>query len=621
MHARQTSHRDQLKRNGSSRRSSTLVPDDTFVARDPSPQKHKPIRSEGRRQRIVIHTSPFLRCVQTSIAISAGIAQYQGRNSTNGHMSNSKSHHMHSGSPHLHPIDSGHSPFLSAIPEPEEELTLAPSKRDQNFEPSTKTLLRLDAFLGEWLSPDYFDLITPPPSSVLMIASAKAELLRKGEYAGLLHESSSNHFGNFPGGWTAGWGSTTPTTDSDDDGPLTSLTTLGQTLPSRIRANSHSSTGSSGSKGSGRALAKLSTAVTADPTGYVPPTPTYAVSPSGPIPPGYVAHARDACVDVDYQWDSMREPQLWGNGGEYGEEWTSMHKRFRAGFQKMVSWYRTHEVKESPRSASASPVAAQSPADAHDDETDIVIIVVTHGAGCNALIGALTNQPVLLDVGMASLTMAVRKENIDVELGAEPDPDDQSPQQPLLYLRRSSIDLGISERYDMKLVASTDHLRPGFNPLGSPQTQSPRITSPSLSSHKHRFLSTSSSNSPTDTGFSIGEPAASRMLMRNGFSGLPQRSSSTVSPSSPLTGLWSNPSSVQPSKGGGSGSYVRELPADADQKENISAESKDTGTVASSQDNLGGTHSTRGLWGASIPSAQNERDKGPKRRWTVNEQR
>ena len=33
--------------------------------------------------------------------------------------------------------------------------------------------------------------------------------------------------------------------------------------------------------------------------GYTPPTSTYALSAADAIPPDYVAHARDACVEVD----------------------------------------------------------------------------------------------------------------------------------------------------------------------------------------------------------------------------------------------------------------------------------------------------------------------------------
>ncbi|KAH8156350.1 hypothetical protein CIB48_g11900 [Xylaria polymorpha] len=97
-----------------------------------------------RRFRVVLHSSPFLRCVQTSIAISAGLA--------------------------LNPASAPTSPPASA------------SSHDQKGGHVDKAVLRLDPFLGEWLSPEYFEHITPPPKSALMLATAKAELLRRSSY-------------------------------------------------------------------------------------------------------------------------------------------------------------------------------------------------------------------------------------------------------------------------------------------------------------------------------------------------------------------------------------------------------------------------------------------------------
>ena len=615
LQARTRSHHDRSRPNGATRRSKSSDKGEAQVSKEPRSDDHKHAERERRKYKIVIHTSPFLRCVQTSIAISAGMAQYHGSSPNSGHFPSSKPHHMHSGSPHVRPTESGNSPYLSAIAEPERDPPLHSPKKEQRAPQSTKTLLRLDAFLGEWLSPDYFDLITPPPSSVLMIASAKADLLRRGEYTESLYDSSSSRSGNFPGGWRSGWAVSTAITDSDEDGPLASLPMLGQTLPTRTRASSHSS---SGSTGSGKILPQLSTALVAEHGGYVSPTPAYAVSPSEPIPPGYVAHARDACVDVDYQWDSMREPQDWGNGGEYGEEWTAMHKRFRAGLQRMIAWYRNHDVEERRGSASGSMSSPRATAESTNDHVDTVLILVTHGAGCNALIGALTNQPVLLDVGMASLTMAVRKEHPEGESGSEAD---SKTRQSSISHRRSSIDLGLSDDYDMKLVASTEHLRAGSNPLSPSQTQSPRTSSPQSSTYRHRYGSVPSVSTPVDGRFFLGEPAISRTILRNGFAGVPQRSSSTASPASPLAGLWSAPSSAGASQERGTEDPVDDASGTDDQKENVQTETKDGSTLPSSSQTTTATNSTRGLWGAPVSGTPNEREAAPKRRWTVNEHR
>ena len=72
--------------------------------------------------RIIIHTSPFLRCIQTAISISTSLPR--------------------------------------------------------------KPLLRIDETWAEWMTPDYYTDITPPPPAGRMAADAKAELLRPGRRVG-----------------------------------------------------------------------------------------------------------------------------------------------------------------------------------------------------------------------------------------------------------------------------------------------------------------------------------------------------------------------------------------------------------------------------------------------------
>lgn len=465
----------------------------TAVERETQPPGHsKPTRSPRRRYKIIIHTSPFLRCVQTAIAISAGISQHR--------RTPGRSKALYASSPLSRTSDGNPSP-LSAIPEPEATAVQAPSGNDQAVprKASSKVLLRIDAFLGEWLSPDYYEQITPPPSSVMMVASAKAELLRRGEEIHRGHHASNRSVsGYFPGGWRSSSNPVSP--DADDDArPKPAAYTVGQ----RDRTGSH---GASTGKPLGReGLSRICTDVGRDGgDGYIPPTPTYAISPSDPIPTGYVAHARDACVEVDYQWDSMREPQNWGDGGEYGEEWSAMHQRFRKGLQMMIEWYRTHDrpSQESRPSHNGHNSREGAKAPEHEggeEDEDVVLVLVTHGAGCNALIGALTNQPVLLDVGVASLTMAVRKDaavaSADGAQAGDPRPGGQR--------RRSSVDASIYREYEMKLVASTEHLRAGSTPhQAPPQPFSKVAPPPTISSYRHRLDSRSSN--PAE-GFTFGE--------------------------------------------------------------------------------------------------------------------
>ena len=482
--------------------------------------------------------------------------------------------------------------MLSAIPEPDnEDEEVAHSGTRGKSKGITKARLRIDAFLGEWLSPDYFEAITPPPSSVLMVAGAKADLLRRGDFVDSIHDSAnpSSVHGNFPGGWASPKSHPDSGATSEDDGFLSDLSSLTIEGTKRDRASSYTATGATAGKSGLRAVRQARAACTFD-SGYVPPQPRYAISALDPIPSGYVAHARDACVDVDYQWDSMRPPQDWGNGGEYGEEWSSMHRRFRRGLQQMVLWYRSNET--STRSASA---------DSDEDGTDTVLILVTHGAGCNALIGALTNQPVLLDVGMASLTMAVRKH----AAGSEHAPSTQSPR------RRSSIDTGISDDYEVPLIASTEHLRAGSNPLTVPQLQTPsRNYSPQSGNYRQRFGSPTAHGpafEPNDNTFHLPAAAPNGGLRRS-------YTSASAGPTRANTGLWTKP----------------EADPTEDNKEPHGLESTlgynklawmDNQVASSIDDSPLEKDSHPGLWGAAAPSEVKGRDHGPKRRWTVNEHR
>ncbi len=430
-----------------------------------------------RPHRVIIHTSPYLRCVQTSIGISAGLAQQPA--------------------PREYGNDGG-----------EPRKNPPPGK--------VRPLLRVDAVLSEWLNPDYFELITPPPDSMFLLASAKGELLKPGDYTHIHDKSAAS---TFPGGWSA----------VDTDSPLSRISQLAEALP-RDRAASNSVV--EGGREARRLLVDTRT------DAYVHPIPSYAVSSSDPIPAGYVAHARDACLDIDYQWDSSREPLNWGNGGEYGEEWAAMHKRCRKALHKMLSWYRDQE----------------------STDHDTVLILVSHGAACNAFVGALTDTPVLMDVGLASLTLAVCK-----------DPNHTD---------------GIAEAYDVKLIGSTDHLRPS----SSSHQGSPTVGTPL---RKHR-----QTGSVVDGKFTE-RPSRSSLgsLKRSSQSASP--ASARMSPVTP-SGLWnSSPApSVTPEEGG-------------DQQSDTNGNSK-TNHVRPER--------RRGLWGSSSDITRvMDRDRGGKRRWTVND--
>lgn len=268
-----------------------------------------------------------------------------------------------------------------------------------------KVVLRLDPFLGEWLSPDYFETMSPPPAASMMLDPAKAELLRREDYT-KYRDPGLQAAPVVPNGANSLW-----QLDGEDT-PLENVSSLANALPSPSET---------------------------PPGGYIAPTPHYAISNNMPIPEGYVAHARDACLAVDCQWDSSRAPQAWGDGGSYGEEWTAMHRRFRGGVQRLVGWYAGCE-----RPTDLDWVGGDRPngeGEGEEVEEESVVVLVSHGAGCNALIGAITHQPALMDVGVASITLAVRKPDGEYEFGA-------GGEVPPVH-----------QIYDLKMTANTDHLR------------------------------------------------------------------------------------------------------------------------------------------------------------------
>lgn len=360
---------------------------------------------------------------------------------------------------------------------------------------------------------------------------------------------------------------------------LRAMAAAGHSFPKRARNISFGTELANGARMLNRALRQA--------LGYTPPMPNYAIAASAKIPPGFVAHARDVCIQLDQDWDSENEPLSWGDGGPFGEEWSSMHRRFRTGFQKMVDYY---ENLSGPDSSDAA------------DEDDIVLVLVTHQAGCNALIRLLTGAPALHDIGTASLTLAVRQPHVQAPKTAV------SPTR-----RRGSLDCGFADDYDVKIIASTEHLRAPSNPLG---LNSPRLgVSPALASRR-----LAGADSPE--GLSLGEPLTSR-----GSSGptmtrsLSQRAS--IAEGMPLsgnpTGLWRRGSR-----------YSRdESPDLSDSGATTSARSGTTSESIPEEHGAGPqpdkskpdihllpvrSASQRGLWGGESIA----RDRSPgKRRWTA----
>ncbi|KAL1631651.1 glycosylphosphatidylinositol anchor biosynthesis [Diplodia seriata] len=577
-----------------------------------------PDHRRKRKHKVVVHSSPFLRCVQTSVAISAGIAQYQGSPSASRSRSNSPRRRASLHTTTLNGRGTERSPGPKAIPEPEDNPTRNVLSKAFQRRGIEKTSLRVDAFLGEWLSPDYFDMITPPPNSTMMVAGAKADLLRRGEYIDT-RPSSSQGSGHFPGGWGSDRGAGAANSFNPTNHSLSALGSLAQALPLRDRASSQGSASSAASRVSRRRDMAIPTTTKSDAGVYRPPVPSYAVSPAEPIPRGYVAHARDACVAVDYQWDSMREPQEWGDGGEFGEEWSAMHKRFRRGLNKMFSWYKEH-------GSAGHPDEAVVDATEEEEEEELVLVLVTHGAGCNALIGALTNQPVLLDVGMASLTMAIKKEPSGQ---APPEPVSRTS-SPLNERRRSGLENALADEYEMVIVASTEHLRVGADPARPALLADNSLDQ--MSDFRRRYAG-SSTESVGDTGrrtsSSLGSIRRSSTLhsLTRSYTPSPGRHTPSSPSLGPATGLWSKPApkgeAFSETNNGTSEGFLVNFDGNdtASVKQETAAPEKEEAQddIAPLPPNIGRSMSQHGLWGSVPSGARTERERGPKRRWTINE--
>ncbi|KIW65954.1 hypothetical protein PV04_08167 [Phialophora macrospora] len=530
-----------------------------------------------KKRKIIIHSSPYLRCVQTSIAIAAGIQHPQNHNRPQ--PQRLRSRQLSSLSP------------TEEAPENDSDVEVADRSFLQRFASKDKEhtnrigyntcILRIDAFLGEWQSANYFREASYPPPSAILVSQAKMALKKPQEEIKGADLSTSLNFN------VADIEAVEEKENEPEKTGLRAMAAAGHSFPKRPRNISFGTELANSARILNKALQRS--------IGYSPPVPNYAIGSSDNIPPGFAAHARDACVEFDVGWNSEGEPLDWGDGGPNDEEWGKMHRRFRNGLQKLIAYYENQ---------------ADS---ARADDEDLVVILVSHQAGCNALIRLLTGAPALIDVGLSSLSMAVRKDNEHSAL--EP----SSPSR-----RRGSIDLSISEEYDMRIIASTEHLRAGSNPLG---LNSPRLAkSPAFASRR-------AVGADSPDGFSLGEPMASR----GSGSMIPARSSSQMScaadaigSSEPPTGLWrkgsrySRDETADSSEAGATPSTWSGTRSDSIQEEfplvDVNGAQGQPDTMDSDQ--RSDSHllpvrsaSQRGLWGGE---SSIRRDKSPgKRRWTA----
>ena len=488
---------------------------------------------------------------------------------------------------------------LSGLGQPSPDACTNKPLGENKQQDRTNPQLRIDAFLGEWLNKGYFEHGTPPPDSTKLLTDAREVLKKPAEEIKGSEIAPPPTYDFADVDWNEK--ENEASTPMPEKTGLRAMAAAGHSaLPNRMRTISFGTdTSNSARPRSRQRQASIGT--------YSAPVPTYAMAPSDTIPMGYFAHARDACVAVDWRWDSMIEPHNFGDGGQYDEEWSTMHRRFRNGLQKMLAFY---EHPGGEEELLTNPLKSASTA----DDEDLVLILVTHQAGCNALIRLLTGAPALHDIGTSSLTMAVRKDGLERK---------QSHGQHSPTRRRGSLDLGVSDDFDMRIVASTEHLRAS--------SAGPNANTPRIGHHRSATFATSRTvGSDSPDGFSLTSDAVP--WRHSSVSSGVNRSASLRShaadtgTNTPSSGLWGSASVTRASSGrAASVSAAGSIP------EEIWGSRTDTTTTPATSDILtpsdqdlpirsASSRIQKGLWGggASPGSIADTHERGPgKRRWTA----
>ena len=126
---------------------------------------------------------------------------------------------------------------------------------------------QVDARLGEWLSPDYYEFVTAPPPSNMMIAGAKAELLRPPD--------------PLQGAKVLNPDGTSTLADQESSSrrrSSLSMESLAKFLPEERRNGNTLKAASESQESTDVAKKSL-----VNPKGYQPPTPTYAPNSGGTV--------------------------------------------------------------------------------------------------------------------------------------------------------------------------------------------------------------------------------------------------------------------------------------------------------------------------------------------------
>ncbi|KAF2675188.1 hypothetical protein BT63DRAFT_409294 [Microthyrium microscopicum] len=444
------------------------------------------LNSDGRVKRIFIHSSPFLRCIQTTIGIAAGI--------------------------------SGFAPSI----EVKSNLPPHTESSSSDFEPEPlpflQPVVRIEPWLGEWMTKNYFR-VNPEDSKV--DAPDPKEVF---QYAFTIMGGMGIDY--------------LPNCDEGDYLPPTdparapiSKELLQDAFEAMASEDAAQEVRLNGRRNSHPPL-PLSDLINGGAydlqTGIYQNHSEYSPYPTDQIPAGVIAHARDACLAFDSEWKGL------GEGGHLDESWEVFTNRISTGFESLISWYLRNPLDTAEENISQSQDAPIYKISTHDTDIDmdipdldpfdldpqdydmaksimsehlaqekerrdidhwlsllsnldtadtalsatdytalqsaktdyeLIVICVTHNGGCNAFQFSCSQRPVLNDFPQASLTLAYSSQELDAEQG-----------KPLL------------PQYKIALTGNADHLRRKsvFNRMVDSTKREWRESAPAFSERFHR---------------------------------------------------------------------------------------------------------------------------------------
>lgn len=190
-----------------------------------------------------------------------------------------------------------------------------------------------------------------------------------------------------------------------------------------------------------------------------------------------------------------------GNSGQYGETYDELRARFGSGVDNLIQVY-------GPPPHAKPPGSPMSQSSSHSRELvarsrsvsfsgSQTIVIVTHGAGCNALLGHLLKKPLLNNVALASyVALELSPSGNWVEASLEPVVDSPlaSTSSETLHVSGStkSVDHSLSKKPSFSSISTASTTT---SPLVEKATISPLTSISTATSPSNATASASASNS------------------------------------------------------------------------------------------------------------------------------